>query len=209
MGSIPPRDNHFFFLTRISRLLVPVIVAQILVTAGMMIAYNFYPNFLFWENTSVVDDVGTLGMYFFIINTGLGLAIWIIFLYWFYMAYKNLKVLYVGPLRHSPLGALVCLFIPILNLWQTYYNVKEIWKYSDRNTLPSGEPIKYISEQNIVRIWWISILLSIGFLFFDRISTSTISDSLYILALYMWILIVRKVTFWQNEKYKALSSPQN
>jgi len=176
-----------------------------------MVVYSFYPNFLHWENASREDDVANLGLLTFYITTALGIGIWIIFYYWFYKAYKNLKLFYAKPLRHSPGTALVYFFVPIVNIWETYFNVRELWKYSDPNVLPSGEPIKYKPEKNIVKIWWISVLLlSILLVIGDEILiVGIISDSLYVFTLIMWFLIIREVTLRQEEKNNILYSKKS
>ena len=201
------RNSSFFSLEKTSRKLTTLIVLQIAITVSMMTIYSYYPRFLYWENV-FDDDLANLGVIFFYVTTGVGITIWVIFYYWFYKSYKNLKLFYTRPLRHSPRVALVCLFVPIVNIWETYFNVREIWKYSDPNILPSGEPIKYKHEKNIVIVWWISLLSSslLVFLFWSgNLIAALISDSLYLFGLVMWFLIIREITLRQAEKNKILS----
>jgi len=175
------------------------------ITVIMMVVYSHSPSFLFWENAPRDDDIANLGVLFFYVSTAVGVTIWVVFYYWFYEAYKNLKLFYARPLRHSPRAALVYFFVPMLNIWESYFNVREIWKYSDPNILPSGEPIKYKREKNIVIVWWISLLLSLSFLILtDNLIASFISDCLYLVVLVMWILIIKEVTLRQAEKNKIL-----
>jgi len=173
----------------------------------MMVVYTYYPNFLYWENTPREDDVANLGALFFFVTTAVGITIWVIFYYWFYKAYKNLKLFYARPLRHSARTALVLFFVPIVNIWASYFNVKEIWKYSDPNILPSGEPIKYKPEKNIVKYWWITVLVSVLLLVGHEILiVATISDGVYVFGLVMLFLILREVTLRQEQKNSTLNS---
>ncbi|MDQ3720152.1 MAG: DUF4328 domain-containing protein [Actinomycetota bacterium] len=60
-----------------------------------------------------------------------GLALIVVFLMWFFRAYRNLPRLGVRTLRHKPGWAVGGWLVPILNLWRPKEIANDIWRGSD------------------------------------------------------------------------------
>jgi len=203
----------FFHLQKMSGILIPLILGNILLTLGEAIVSNVYSSFLYWEEAPLEDDIAFYGQLYFIALTGTGIAFWGVFYYWYYEAYKNLKVLSKEKLKTSSIMAIVYFFIPIINLWRPYFTTKEIWKFSDPNISATGETLKYKHEKiNIVRFWWVTLILGLVFMFLannEILVLDTISDVFFILSQVSVFFIIKEITFRQESKYRLLYHQSN
>lgn len=75
----------------------------------------------------------------------------VIFIMWYYRAYKNLHALKINRLHYTPGWAIGGWFVPILNLSRPYEIMKEIWNETQRFYLPDGENSSSVS---IIGWWW-------------------------------------------------------
>jgi hypothetical protein len=74
---------------------------------------------------------------------------------WMYKAYRNLPILGHSTLDNKPIWAIVCWFVPIMNLFAPYQVVREIWWRSDPEILTANP---HRSTPLVVSWWtvWIS-----------------------------------------------------
>jgi len=92
----------------------------------------------------------------------LGLVAWPVvllvgveFLAWFYVAYRNLKVLSVKAPEHSAGFAVGAYFIPFVSLVFPYLTMREVWRGSNpgaRRTAPPGS--RSADAGWLVSVWW-------------------------------------------------------
>jgi uncharacterized protein DUF4328 len=141
-------------------------------------------------------------------------AVFIICLYWFYRATKNVHR-FGAKGTFSPRMAVIWWFVPILNLWKPYQVVQQIWKASNPQTvLSNGTEWKNLASSNVVKLWWI---LWISFAF-TRIVNGLIPEiarlqlepsylpiliSIIITSVsstYFFIRLIRRISVWQKIK---------
>jgi Domain of unknown function (DUF4328) len=150
------------------------------------------------------------------IQTGLFIVSASVFLYWFYLAYRNLLAFGIGWLRYSPRWTWLGFVIPIFNLFRPYQIAAEIWTISNPNTLNRSDAVDPIVK------WWWGIFLVVNELGRILLRTSLRSDTIdqalngnlltifldgsYILAAGITILFVRSLTQRQEQKYAALTA---
>ncbi len=139
-----------------------------------------------------------------------GIAAAVFFIMWFRRSYFNLHSLGIR-LQHSEGWAAGAWFVPILNWFRPYQIMAEIWEQTQiRINTPIQEP------KILVGLWWGvwvlgKIIDRIAFRMTFRAETieefmnSTkaylVSDSLSLLNLVLIILIIRKVSTWEEKLY--------
>lgn len=85
----------------------------------------------------------------------------IITLIWYHRATKNIHSFGAKEVT-SPTMAVVWWFIPIANLWKPYKLTQQIWKASIPETkLLNGTEWKNMPTSNIVKLWWVLMLVSV------------------------------------------------
>jgi len=84
----------------------------------------------------------------------------ILFFYWFYRAYRNLKSLGALGLTFNPKWVVGYFFIPFLCLWKPYEALKEIWKVSDPYNTSEGYMWQSAKVSPVLAFWWITFILS-------------------------------------------------
>jgi Domain of unknown function (DUF4328) len=95
------------------------------------------------------------------VTTAHDIAFWltaIMFLLWFYHAYRNLSLVGTGKSRTSAGGATIYWFIPVLNLYRPCVDVGEIW-YRSEHRNAHEEPFG-TATPGPVRLWWLTFVLS-------------------------------------------------
>jgi hypothetical protein len=139
-----------------------------------------------------------------ILGAAISVTATVVFFYWFYRAYKNLKALGANKLKFTPAGVIINFFIPIVCLWRPYSAAKEIWNNSDPNGLLSTEQEHHwVQTSEIVRFWWITsliaaflvILASVGFVIINALP-----DILIIASEILLILLVKEIGSRQETK---------
>ncbi|OFY82476.1 MAG: hypothetical protein A3F72_00175 [Bacteroidetes bacterium RIFCSPLOWO2_12_FULL_35_15] len=88
-----------------------------------------------------------------IVSIIVAIASIIIFIMWFYRAYKNLHALKIPSLNHTPGWAIGAWFVPILNLGRPYVIMREIWDETQYFVLDKNEK-QNVSSNSIVGWWW-------------------------------------------------------
>ena len=129
----------------------------------------------------------------------------IAFCLWIHRASWNLRALTQGPVRFSPGWSVGCFFVPIVNLFRPYQVMNEIYRVSHGRQ--SGSPL--------LGIWWASWLVGgyLGWtatrLFFQEPDIAAaitadwliiISDIALVLAAVATIVLIRRVTLWQDAR---------
>jgi len=87
------------------------------------------------------------------------LALFALFLLWFQRAYRNLPSLGAAELSSSSMEAVLCFFIPFLNLVRPYQLAQEIWRGSDLSELDPEQKVVFSSA--LVGWWWVFVWISI------------------------------------------------
>lgn len=153
------------------------------------------------------------------------------FLTWFYRVHKNLAALGVRDLDFPSEWTIGCFFVPFLNLFSPYQVMREVWHGSDpaaieRDSAPdSGRVRANLVTPASVKWWWLCFLaavllfnISLRIEFGNEPSSaalnvshhaSIVSDFFGIPAGALAIFLVGRVTRWQAEKYKRISSAAN
>lgn len=155
-----------------------------------------------------------------VIQTLLTIFTFILFLIWYYRAYKNLNLLYDHDNQYSNKMVIGNYFIPIISLWRPYKSTKEIWSVSKvekkEGIEHKGQPV-FDSKFNLIGTWWALFLIqnyisqflfrtafkdqSLQDLYYTSLTTLG-SDILDIPLLALELFIVIKITDWQNKKIK-------
>jgi hypothetical protein len=118
------------------------------------------------------------------------------FCMWIHRVYRNLPALGAGGLRFSPRNAVGGWFVPILNWWYPYKVVREVWQQS----APAGQ------GWALLKVWWALWLLAnyVATLVY-RLGGSNdvldaITNAIVVAAAISAILVVRRISTWQEEK---------
>jgi uncharacterized protein DUF4328 len=207
----PARDTSFYWLRKTSKWLIAFLIASIILSiVQTSIGYALYDS-LDIALHDPVDEKDILLIAFgslVLVNYAI-LIIWaVIFLFWFYKAYKNFGALGIRSWKYSPRSAVVFFFVPIANLWIPYIIAKEIWNYSDTGSLLSEEPWNYKSKRSeIVTLWWITGVISVGLSIlasFGFVIIEGLVETLNIASLIFLIIMVKEVTRRQEAKYNMI-----
>lgn len=94
-----------------------------------------------------------------ILHVGVRALLFVLFLMWFQRAYRNLPALGREDLSASSTEAVLCFFIPFLNLVRPYQLAQEIWRGSDLSTLDPNQKVVFSSA--LVGWWWAFLWISI------------------------------------------------
>lgn len=157
------------------------------------------------------------------VQFALYVAAGVAFLIWIHRAHRNLPSLHAADLRFTPGWAVGWFFVPIMSLFRPYQVASEIWKASDPNVdTIDNTSWKNVATSPIVGWWWAFFLITsyLG-LFAARailsgeelsdLLTATyaymVSDAIDIVGIIITILMVRKISQFQEAKNKLISSP--
>lgn len=150
-------------------------------------------------------------------------ALLIISLMWLYRVHKNLTALGASELRFSPGWAIASWFIPIVNFYQPYQVVKEIWKASDPSVNPSSNLLWQKAPTSLILGWWWGFWLTSAIagqasMFSNKKTSDSVytmswvllaSDILIIVADILLILIIRTIDIRQEEKIRRIGTFNN
>jgi hypothetical protein len=146
---------------------------------------------------------------------------WVAFLMWFHRSHRNLPSLGATGLRFTPGWAVGWWFIPVFSLFRPYQVMKEIWRGSDPATRPGLEEPPWPPPSTAMVGWWWGLFLLMGFA--REASTFTTRDchsindwigatwlgigccALTVIAALLAILVVRRVTANQEERFRLLA----
>lgn len=150
----------------------------------------------------------------------------IAFLFWLHRAYKNLKPL-GAQRRYSPGWAVGAFAVPIVNLVLPFQVFQEMWRASDPETIDEKGTgglniiIDESSKSLLVVIWWGLWLLAIinlvvayrWHLTWELLNEEVITgwlimtlSLLLMISSIVSIILVKKITGWQDEKNRRLAS---
>jgi hypothetical protein len=138
---------------------------------------------------------------------------------WFHRVYRNLPALGATGLALSPGRAVGGFYIPIVNLFEPYGTMQEIWLHSQ---LPAADPLLEPAEPSRwIKIWWLSFIASnflgnfsgvvlvrangLGGLLWATLGMLA-SDALAILAAGSAMSLVRQVTAQQDTLHQHLEA---
>jgi len=171
------------------------------------------------EATSNDNRQALIGFAQFALYIAAGVA----FLIWIHRAHRNLPSLHAADLRFTPGWAVGWFFIPIMNLFRPYQVASEIWKASDPKVdTTDGTSWKSVATSPIVGWWWAFFLISN---FVANIALRTVfsgeelsdwltstyaymvSDAIDVVGILITILMVRRISQFQETKNKLISSP--
>src|SRR6476646_10394966 len=150
--------SSYSSLNRLTRWLVIVLAVEIVVSLVTIVSDTYQIRLL----TSIMN-------YEYDYSTAIGLVqvndLWqsviteivvivtifsiVVFLYWFYRAYRNLPALGVTRLKFNPKWVIVYFFIPILALWKPFRALEEIY------TISTNDYSSRSTNSYILLIWWI------------------------------------------------------
>jgi hypothetical protein len=148
----------------------------------------------------------------------------LVFLIWFYRVYKNLIPLRAEYLDTTPGWAVGYWFIPILTLFRPFQVMRDIWNESD----PEFDPeLNFLSQSSgtpaLLGFWWASWLCTLLFTnasnFILRSNGNASlnyfpyfllpSAAISVVAAILAILIIKKVSQRQDERFNNLARMQN
>jgi hypothetical protein len=154
------------------------------------------------------------------------IATGVVFCVWTYRAYKNLRLLGVRGLKHSPGWVVGYFFIPILNLFRPCAVFLEMWKASDPDApLDDAYAWQHRSGGVLVGWWWACYLISgvISYVSFrvsilslnptlDQLNTqftfATLASGTSIVAALLAILVVKRIQDRETETYRRLGEAE-
>ena len=139
----------------------------ILVSATIFDFYELkYFNKIINDFTSHNIDVQTLvsienaiiskQVYIFILQMALAIITGVVFLRWTYFSNSNSQSFGAIGMKFTPWSSIGWYFVPIINLFQPYRAMKEIWKTSKdpKNWGSLGTP-------SVLRLWWALWIISL------------------------------------------------
>lgn len=86
------------------------------------------------------------------------LATAVVWLFWMYRAYANLKLMGTKQANYTPGWAVGYWFFPVLNLFRPYQITKELWRRSrDRN---APEATQMGGTPALLGLWWLTWIVS-------------------------------------------------
>jgi hypothetical protein len=92
----------------------------------------------------------------------IGIIAFIITLYWFYRANRNIHAFGAKEIS-SPRMAVIWWFVPIAELWKPYSVAQQIWKASDpQSNISNGTEWKKLVGSRTIKLWWVLGLISIA-----------------------------------------------
>ena len=157
------------------------------------------------------------------VQFALYVAAGVAFLIWIHRAHRNLPSLHAADLRFTPGWAVGWFFVPIMSLFRPYQVASEIWKASDPNVdTIDNTSWKNVATSPIVGWWWAFFLISnfvaniaVRTVFrgeeLSDLLTSTyaymVSDAIDVVGILITILMVRRISQFQETKNKLISSP--
>ncbi len=94
-----------------------------------------------------------------LLHFGVRVLLFVLFLMWFQRAYRNLPALGKEDLSSSSTEAVLCFFIPFLNLVRPYQLAQEIWRGSDLSAVDPKQKVVFSSA--LVGWWWVFLWISI------------------------------------------------
>jgi hypothetical protein len=100
--------------------------------------------------------IGAVALLYLLVLTIAG----IVFLRWLHLSYRNLRELRTEDMRFTPGWAVGYWFIPILNLWRPKQILDDLWRATDARADESPETWRELPASNLVRAWWVLILVS-------------------------------------------------
>jgi hypothetical protein len=171
--------NNYASLNRVTKWLVMTLAIYILVSLITLVSDAYQIRLLTsimnyeYDYSTAISLAGINDLWQTII-AGIGLAVTIlstvIFLYWFYRAYRNLPSLGAKVLKFNPKWVIAYFFIPILALWKPFKALEEIWIVSTNAYTSSSARSSYV-----LLIWWILFIVSnlMGFLLGRSITSAT------------------------------------
>lgn len=138
-------------------------------------------------------------------------------IFWMYRCHRNLEALGHRQLDSKHIWAVICWFIPVLNLYCPYQVMREIWW---RSFPLANESADSAPRPHLVFWWWllrVTALATWYFVYFlDSPSTTMQYDALVrtgqiswgcdIISALLAIIIVHRISHWQTARYQLLSS---
>lgn len=157
------------------------------------------------------------------IQTGLYISTGLVFCFWIYRAYKNLRGFGIRDLTFSPGWAAVGFFIPVFNFYFSILIVNELWKASDPQ-IPPGATWQKAPGSPWITLWWLAFVLAMlvnavsGFFSLQlnplepitlepvlrMVQAHIANDVLYIVAAVLTLFIVQGINQRQRVKAAAL-----
>jgi amino acid transporter len=142
----------------------------------------------------------------------------IIFLVWVYRTHKNLYHLNTDELRFTPGWSVGWFFIPIANLVLPYRVMAETWRASNPHNAIGDKLAWKDSRVSAIVGWWWALTIISGIIssvisrfalylpeeFLDYIYTSITADFITISWVIVTILMVRRISAFQDEKNRLL-----
>ncbi len=188
-------------------------------------AVSWWEEFMGLERQTITEDIsgGRLQVIITILNMlkAITMALLLILcLMWLYRVHKNLPALGVSDLRFSPGWAVASWFIPIVNFYQPYQVVKEIWMASDPSVNPSSNLSWQKTPTSLILGWWwdfwlTSTIAGQASMFLSKKTSGDVytmswvllsSEILIIVADIFLILIVRTIDARQEEKNRRIAT---
>lgn len=147
----------------------------------------------------------------------------VLFLRWFYLAYRNLEQAGLRGLRYSPGSIIWAFLIPGFNVLRPYQIMQELWRASraladaesgGHARAPVGSlfvgDFTHLPKSNLVRAWWLLFVSAMGMLSLAEgsinVFLSVAGDLSTVLAGILAIAVIRNVTRFQQMARLAAQS---
>ena len=124
-----------------------------------------------------------------LLQTGFFIITSIVFLVWFYRAYKNIHSFGLEGIKHSPGWAVGYWFVPFLNFIRPYQIAQEIWRASESINESKEKIWRHLDVPPVIGWWWATFLgSSIIERFFTSSTTLAINPEEFLRSQWMWVV---------------------
>lgn len=223
-------EGKFRSVSKLSKWLIWIYIISIGLLAAS-IAWGFvYADLInriiggeFITETEIIDTesiYGAIGGAVFILY----ILAMILFFIWIYRTHKNLPYLNVEGLRFTPGWSVGYFFIPFVSLFRPYQMMVEKWKASNPNLdISNWESWKTSNTSPLIGCWWAFFLSSaiagqivsrIGWGgggqlsdFLTATYVTQVSDAIDVGWIITSIFLVRRISQFQETKYRLITSP--
>lgn len=155
----PPQYNYYqkpaVFASAVGIGVAAIIGVVALIVTRLIHLLTYYGNDVYIVNRSgrsmAPPDVAATAYMFYGLFVLALIAAGVLYSFWIYRAYKNLRALGHAHTDFTPGWAVGWFFVPVVNLWKPYQVVKEIWEKSSPPAIVGGSAL--------ILFWWICFLI--------------------------------------------------
>ncbi len=215
----PPFRSPALLAMVLKTLLILFIVQAV---AGLYVHLNLY---WLWHESIPEDELDNDAIsiwsewasWLYVIDILLLVVVHIWLMAWMYRCHRNLEPLGHRQLDSKHIWAVICWFIPVLNLYCPYQVMREIWW---RSFPLANESADSAPRPHLVFWWWLLRVTALAtwymahllgspatmMQYYAQERTAQISWGCDIVSALLAIIIVHRISHWQTARYQLLSS---